>query len=106
MRKLLLVTITCPPLEEALNFLTLPPKSHVQSTCVNSCPSTYTHIGLGSMAKITSQQAAPPPTATHTGLPGEPLWRKTMMSALTAPRQSGSSNRAMMVLNHFGMGEV
>ena len=57
------------------------------------------------MAKITSQQAAPPPMATHTGLPGEPLWRNTRMSAFTAPKHSGSSSRAMMVLNHFGMGE-
>ena len=51
MRKLFFVTTTCPPSEVALNFFTLPPKSHTQIAWVNSCPTTYNHIGFGSIRK-------------------------------------------------------
>src|SRR6266536_2908839 len=60
-------------------------------------------IGFGSRRNTTSQQAAPPRKATQ-NVSAPPVARSTLPRALTAPAQSGSSKRAMMVLTHFGMG--
>lgn len=62
-------------------------------------------MGLGRIAKITSQHAAPAPSGTQTS-DAPPLARTTFTNAGTAPAQSGSRRRPRMNLSHLGTAEV
>jgi hypothetical protein len=52
-----------------------------------------------------TQQAAPAIIGTQV-VDASPLARKTMNNAEPAPTQTGSNNKAIIVLSHFGTAQV
>ena len=96
-----MVTTTCPPSDVTRNFFNRPPHTQVQTTCVNSCPKTYTHIGFGKRRYTTSQHAIPASIGTHV-VSALPLAQITRHNAVPAPMQAGSSTMPAMNLTHFG----